>query len=205
MTRGTDPIPSAEQLTRMLLGEIPDTTESLDLLWSLIYGELRTIANRLLSGETSAVDLSPTALVHEVWVRDWSKSEPLRWDNRRHLFGSMARSMERIIIDFSRRRRAVKRGGRTHREAVFHIDDYELALPEYALSEQSAVVLAALASVAETQPDCAEVARLRFVVGLPNASVARILNLSERTVRSRWQLAQCMMRDYLTQRGWKTL
>lgn len=205
MNRGTDSTPSAEQLTRMLRGEVPDTPESLDLLWSLIYGELRTIACRLLSRETQALDLSATVLVHEVWLRNWSRGEQLKWDNRRHLFGSMARSMERIIIDFSRRRRTVKRGGRTNREAVFHIEDYELASPDHALSEQSAVVIEALASVGRIQPECAEVARLRFVLGLPNESVARILDLSERTVRSRWQLAQCMMRDYLTRRGLEAL
>jgi hypothetical protein len=55
--------------------------------------------------------LQPTALINEVYLRLIEQSPPVPWEDRSHFFGISARLMRNILVDYSRARRAAKRGG----------------------------------------------------------------------------------------------
>jgi RNA polymerase sigma factor (TIGR02999 family) len=82
---------------------------ALDELVPLLYKELRRLAHYHLRRERDGHTLQTTALVHEVYLRLCGQEQP-HWQDRAHFFAVAARMMRRILVDYSRRRGAEKRG-----------------------------------------------------------------------------------------------
>jgi RNA polymerase sigma factor (TIGR02999 family) len=101
---------------------------ALEQLVPIVYQELRRLAHYHLRRERDGHTLQTTALVHEVYLRLCGQDEP-RWEDRAHFFAVSARMMRRILVDYSRRRGAEKRGpGAIH----LRLDD-ALSIPFRAL------------------------------------------------------------------------
>src|SRR4051812_36183430 len=82
------------------------------------YGQLRRIANRLMSRERAGHTLCATEVVHEAIARllegGWSPGgEPLPNGGRAFVLfvAQAARAMTEVLVDHARFRGAVKRGG----------------------------------------------------------------------------------------------
>src|SRR5215204_5818511 len=75
-----------------------------------VYGDLRGVARRRLRAERRDHSLTPTALVHEAYVR-LVDLRRVRWQNRVQFFAIAARVMRRVLVDHARGHAAVKRGG----------------------------------------------------------------------------------------------
>jgi DNA-directed RNA polymerase specialized sigma24 family protein len=56
-------------ITGLLLSWREGDEQALERLVPLVYDELRRVARRQLRGESAAVSIQPTALVHEVYLR----------------------------------------------------------------------------------------------------------------------------------------
>ena len=84
--------------------------EAVDVLFPLLYDELHGLANQRMARERNDHTLSPTALVHEAYLKlvDQTQTD---WKNRSHFFGVASMVMRRILINYARDRRAEKRGG----------------------------------------------------------------------------------------------
>lgn len=182
----TQESPPAE-ITRLLdaAGRGDDAARG-DLL-NAIYEELHRLASAQMVGERDDHTLQPTALVHEVYLRLMAQAPPT-WDNRAHFFGAAAEAMRRILIDHARARQAAKRGGDRRREPL---DDLETAVsvePERLLS-----IDAALSDFEKFDPEKAKIVRLRFFAGLSVEEIARVLDVSERTVKRRWRFAKAWL------------
>jgi len=103
-------ITTPNDITR-LLGEATAGDEAArDRLIPLVYAELRVIARRQLSGERPDHTLTPTALVHEAYLK-LAKLDRIEWQNRAHFFAIAARSMRNLLVDHAQRRNRQKRGG----------------------------------------------------------------------------------------------
>ena len=161
-------------------------------LFPLVYGELRAIAARRMSGERAEHTLQATALVHEAYLR-LVNDERMDWRGRRHFFGAAAEAMRRVLVDHARKAKAEKRGGDRARlsitaaQLVQEDDDPEALL---ALDE-------ALGKLEREDPRAAEVARLRTFAGLSVAEVTDALELSERTVMREWAYARARLYELL--------
>ena len=81
-----------------------------DLL-PLVYEELRRLAAARLAHEAHGQTLTPTALVHEAYLRLVGGDPGRRWEGRGHFFAAAAEAMRRILVDRARDRRRLKRGG----------------------------------------------------------------------------------------------
>jgi len=81
-----------------------------DHLFPLVYDELRRIAHIHLSSERPDHTLSTTALVHEAYLKLVDQSRA-GWQDRAHFCAVASKAMRRILIDYARRRNALKRGG----------------------------------------------------------------------------------------------
>ena len=68
-------------------------------VFALLYSELRQLAAARLGNGNHT--LSPTALVHEVFLR-LTANRDLNLNDRRHFFACAARSMRCIVIDHAR-------------------------------------------------------------------------------------------------------
>lgn len=150
----------------------------------LVYSELRRLAHSRLGRERSDHTLQTTALVHEAWIR-LSTGEGVQWKNRNHFFAVCAEIMNRILVDYARRRRSQKRGGTRRR---VDLND-NLALTEESL-DTILMVQEALDKLRQEDPRQAQVVVLRIYAGMTNQQVADALGISERQVKRDWEHAQ---------------
>src|SRR5262245_15001237 len=100
-----------------------------DRLYEAVYGELRRVAGAIMSTESPAHTLQPTALVHEAYLKLIDQDRIERQD-RAHFFGVATRAMRQILVDHARRRHAAKRGGDRQRVMM---DEALAAEPDQAL------------------------------------------------------------------------
>jgi RNA polymerase sigma factor (TIGR02999 family) len=129
-------------------------------LLSLVYEELRRLAASKMSSEAPGHTLQPTALVHEAWLR-LTSDENRKWNDRTHFFAAAAEAMRRILVDNARRKRAQRRGGDHHR--VEMMDIAAAAAPN---DDQLIAVSDALEKFAASDPQKAELVKLRYFVGM---------------------------------------
>ena len=87
----------------------PDDRADVDDLFRVVYDELRTLARRQIARLNPGQTLSPTALVHDVYLRMADRSSG-RLRDEQHFRALAARVMRQVIIDYIRRRTAQKRG-----------------------------------------------------------------------------------------------
>lgn len=156
-------------------------------LFPLVYDDLRDIAHRQLVGERKGHTLSTTALVHEAYERlvDQNRTE---WQDRAHFCGVAARAMRRILVDYARRRNALKRGGN---QQPLPLDEARVAV-----DEQAALIISldqALDRLSIRSERAARVVELRFFGGLTEQEAAHVLNISDRTARRDWVEARAWL------------
>ncbi len=164
---------------------------ALDKLVPIVYAELRRLAHYHLRRERDGHTLQTTAVVHEVYLRLCGQAD-LQWQDRAHFFAVAARMMRRILVDYSRRRGAKKRG-----EAPIHTSlDSALALP--AGPQLDFLVLdEALEQLDAFDSRKCQVVEMRFFTGLPAKEIAAVLKTTEATVRRDWVIAKAWLFRYL--------
>ena len=190
---------SSFPLTATLNLALAGDAASAERAWTEVYAEVRAIAAGVIAKEASAgavtADLHPTGLVHEIFLRI-GRHPPRAWDSRRHFFGAVAQACEQVLVDLARTRKALKRGGGRPPVPLTFVAG-ELADERKAGTAAEFGLPAALARLARDYPRQAEVARLKYMIGLPNAEVAKVLGVSESTVEKDWAFARAWLRREL--------
>jgi len=180
-------------VTRLLAAANRGEPDAHEQLLQLVYSELHRMAEQKLDGELPGQTLQPTALVHDAWLQLVGNDGTLSFSNRAHFFGAAAQAMRRILIDRARRRRAEKRGGSAEH---VNLDDVDIALS--ATDESLLRIDEAVEKLEKEDPECAELVRLRFYVGMKNEEVAEVLGISERTAKRYWMFARAWLFDTLS-------
>jgi RNA polymerase sigma factor (TIGR02999 family) len=162
--------------------------ESPEELFGLVYHELRQVARAYMRRERADHTLQATALVNEAYLRLF-EGRQFQWENRKHLFCTVARSMRRVLMDHARKRGAERHGGAFQKIAL---DDQGPAifrdLPEFlALGE-------ALDRLAQLNPRQAQVVELHSFAGLTEEEAAEVLNVSVKTVKNDWRFAKAWLK-----------
>jgi RNA polymerase sigma factor (TIGR02999 family) len=158
-----------------------------DALYALAYDELKRIARHHLRAMDSKATLSTTELVHEAFLK-LERGHEAEWQGRAHFFGAASRAMRQVLVDFARRRHAVKRGeGR----APLSLSDAHGAL-ELELDEILALD-SALDRLNAVDERLRRLVELRFFAGLGEREVAEILGVTTRTVERNWLKARLFL------------
>lgn len=166
-----------------------------DLL-PLVYADLRRIAARHLAGERAGHTLSPTALVHEAWLR-LSTETAFAPEDRRRYFAIAARRMRQVLVDHARRRDAAKRGGgggggeRAEVTLSGLADDGGDRLDVLALDQ-------ALERLEAADARKAQVVELRYFTGIEMSDIAELLGISRATAQRDWDVARAFLLDALS-------
>ena len=188
------PVQSEKGITQLLVAWSDGDQSALEQLAPLIHSELRRLAHHYMRGERPGHLLQTSALVNEAYLRliDWRN---VRWQNRAHFFGVAAQLMRRILVDFARDRKYLKRGG----------DAFQVSLNEAAsfAVQRSADLVAldeALTSLAEIDERKAQVVEMRFFAGLSVEEVSEVLKISKETVMRDWRLAKVWLLRELHER-----
>ncbi|MBK8250300.1 MAG: sigma-70 family RNA polymerase sigma factor [Gemmatimonadetes bacterium] len=166
-----------------------------DRLFTELYRELKVLAGRQVRDFQGNVSLSATALLHEAYLR-FSEHSPA-FEDKGHFLGYAARAMRGIIIDYSRNRRAQKRGGEFHFTGITNADVAAPAGDEPDLARLGE----ALEELATLDPRLAEVVDLHFFCGFTFAEIAAQRGASERTVLRDWKKARLLLGDAMGRDG----
>jgi RNA polymerase sigma factor (TIGR02999 family) len=175
------------EVTRILDAIQQGDPNAAEELLPLVYDELRKLAARRMAGEDPGQTLQATALVHEAWLRLGGDDQP-SWRNRAHFFAAAAEAMRRILIDNARHKNYLRHGGGAER---VNLDGLDLAASVD--DEQLLALNEALDHLAAHDATKAQVVKLRFFAGLTNEQVARVLGVSEPTVKRHWAYARAWL------------
>lgn len=165
---------------------------ALDRVVPLLYDELRRLAQHHLDHEAVGHTLTPTALVHETYLRLLGERR-ITVGDRGEFFAVAATAMRRILVDSARRRHAHKRGGDQQRVPLEAVD---VVLADNQIEELVAIdqLLDRLGRASER---ARQVVELRIFAGLTHDEIAGVLAVNERTVRRDWDLAHAWLRREL--------
>lgn len=163
----------------------------------LVYEQLRGVAHRQLDAEPTGHTLSTTALVHETYLRlvDQTRAD---WQDRAQFFAVASRAMRRILIDYARRHRALRRGGQPDGSRPRPISLDEANLPVAERADAFLALDEALDRLADVDPRLARVVECRFFAGLTEEETAAALDVSKRTVAREWVVARGWLYEELS-------
>jgi RNA polymerase sigma factor (TIGR02999 family) len=187
--------PSLPNVTELLRNWSDGDKQAQEKLFQVVYNELHRQAARYLRHEQPGLSLQTTDLIHEAYLR-LINQQHVEWQNRLHFFAIAAKVMRRILVDHARSRRAAKRGGSAIRlpleEAMAVLPGQDLDF--VALDE-------ALARLSEIDVQQSQIVELRFFSGLSVEQTAKVLDVSERTVKRDWNVAKAWLRRELRRGG----
>jgi RNA polymerase sigma factor (TIGR02999 family) len=156
-----------------------------DSLLELVYDELRRLAASKMSQEKPGQTLTPTALVHEAYLRLVETEHPQNWKHRNHFIATAAEAMRRILIERARRKGRVKHGGEWQRVQL------DPNLIGNSTKRTDLLELdAALTRLEEKDTRKAELVKLRYFAGMTTAEAAQVLDVSVATAERDWAYAR---------------
>lgn len=176
-----------DQVTTLLRKWRSGDESALDQLVPLIHNELHRIAKRYLAREWDAHSWQPTVLVNEAFLR-LVDCQQVDLRDRQHFFRLAAKKMREILIDYARKKRLQKKGGKELH--LVPIDD-ATQIQIKAVNPVDLIVLnTALDQFADMDPQRAEIVEMRFFAGFSIAEIAELQGRAESTVLHDLQLAK---------------
>jgi RNA polymerase sigma factor (TIGR02999 family) len=179
------------EITRLLSACSAGDSAAFDQLIPLVYDDLRRIAHKRLQSERADHTLSTTAVVHEAYLQLVGQ-ELAAWQDRAHFFAVAARVIRNVLVDYARRHRAEKRGGREI-HIPLHEDVAGVEPPTFELLALDE----ALQHLADHDPRLEGIVECRFFGGMSMKDTARALGLSMRTAERDWRRARAYLYDAL--------
>ena len=164
-----------------------------DALFEMLYAELHRIAESNLRRAGSSITLGATTLLHEAYLNMIGR-ENVEYPDEARFLGYASRAMRGLVIDYTRRRRAKKRG----RELEITLTGDELPLSEVVQDARELEALGdALDDLAALEPSLAELVDMHFFCGFTLAEIAELREVSERTVQRDWRKARLLLHKSL--------
>ena len=185
----------SSQVTRLLQLWSEGDQIALEQLTPIVFQELHRLAHRYMAGEQSGHLLQTTALINEAYIR-LTGLERMEWQSRTHFYAFAAQTMRRILVDFARSQKSLKRGGASRRVAI-----EEIQLAGESTDLNLVALDDALRLLSEMDERKGKVVELRFFGGLTVAETAEVLGVSADTVMRDWRLAKVWLRREMGKTG----
>ena len=160
-----------------------------------VYGQLRGLAGGFMRQEGGRHTLQATALVHEAYMK-LQRGAAVDWQGRVHFFRTAGRAMRQVLIDHARRSNRRKRREPANRLAVDFAESGDESMEVDLLALDAAMTKLSLLDARQ-----AKVVELRFLAGLKIDEVARVMDVSRRTVELDWRSARAWLLRELHQSG----
>jgi len=157
----------------------------LDALTGKLYKALRKIAHRERLRVGRPASFQTTALVNESYIK---LRQSHGWNSEEHFLASAATAMRHALVDAARARLSAKRG-----EGIVAVqldDEHDIAAPE---DDDVVRISEALAALQEVDERLVKVVECRFFAGYSEEQTARVLGISDRTVRRDWLQAKAFL------------
>jgi RNA polymerase sigma-70 factor (ECF subfamily) len=198
-----DPLPSQEKMmaedargraTDRLWSDLPDllaaaesNQEARDRVITLLYPELKRIAEAHMRRERRDHTWQATALVSEFFV-NMTRARAFTARTKAQFLVVASIAMRRLLVDYARTRNATKRGSGLIRVDIDSADPSDVAHLDDLLTIDDL-----LTRLAVDDPRMAQIVELRFFGGLSNGEIAEVLGVHERTVKRDWQMARAWL------------
>jgi RNA polymerase sigma-70 factor (ECF subfamily) len=184
------------QLTRLLQAWAQGDPEALARLTPLIYGELRKLARFHMSKERAGHTLQPTALINEAFMK-LIDVQSVDWKSRKHFYRAASQVMRRILVDYGRKKRSVKRGREAKRVSFAEA----IAQPAKMAVVDIIAFDEALTSLAAIDSRKAQVAEFWFFAGMTVEEIADTMDIGVSTVRRDVEFAKAWLMRELNRSG----
>ena len=161
-------------------------------LFAALYQELHGLAEHHLRGR-SDLTLGTTTLLHEAYLK-LSEREGLQFPDRGRFLAYASKAIRGLVIDYSRARRARKRGGEFE---ITQLGDEEPAGPDAGPDETLERLGRAMEELAAIDPELAQVVDLHFFAGFSFTEIAALRNQSDRTVQRHWRHARMLLQRFV--------
>jgi RNA polymerase sigma factor (TIGR02999 family) len=182
----------APDLTELIHRAQRGDPRAADALFDATYRDLRRLARQRLRTGGRHTFLDTGSLVSEAYLR-FAEAGRLSIKDRLHFMHWAGRVMRSVIVDFARRRGAARRGGGAAHAGV----DVEV-VPEMSGEAEIVRVHDALEHMATFDTRMTQVVEMRYFGGMTEIEIARVLGVTDRTVRRDWEKARLLLRDALS-------
>ena len=179
--------PPSQGVTQLLVAWTHGEQAALDQLVPLVHAELQRLAHRHMARERPGHTLQTTGLVNEVYLRLVDVKQ-VRWQDRVHFFAVSSQLMRRILVDFARSRRYLKRGGGAQK-----VTFDEALIPSPKRGQDLVLLDDALNALERVDARKSRVVELRFFGGLSVEETAEVLKVSQETILRDWKLAKAWL------------
>lgn len=163
--------------------------EGADAYLAAVYDELRRRARKAMASLPPGQTLQPTAIVHEAYANLASRRGG-DWKDEQHFLACATTAIRNAIVDRVRRRNA-----REHGVGPLHVsldDVIPVAMPT-APDDVILRVDELLRQLRAIDARAAAVVEQRFFMGRTEEDTARLLDVSDRTVRRDWTFAKAWL------------
>jgi RNA polymerase sigma factor (TIGR02999 family) len=180
------PAPSS-QITELLIAWRDGDQTAVKRILELAYPEMHRIARARLRHERPEHTLQATALVNEAYLR-LVDIRRMGWLDRAHFFAVASRVMRRILLDYARARKRIKRALEGKRV------DFTESLMVSRKPDRGLTRLGdALQALEEFDARKARVVEMKYFGGLKTKEIAAVLGVSQQTVHLDWSLAKAWL------------
>ena len=164
--------------------------DAFDRLVALLYDELERIARGAMRRERDGHTLQTQAVLHEAYVR--LIDADIDWRDRAHFLAVAARTMRRVLVDYGKAKRRVKRAG----VLVPLTGTVEAAAPAPPID--ILVLSDAIDRLAAQDERKAQIVELHFFGGLTAQETAAALEVSLSTIERDLRIARAWLRRDLS-------
>lgn len=160
-----------------------------------LYDDLHRIAQRARWNAGRPDTFQTTEILHESYLKLHERND---WQSRDQFLATVATTMRHILIDAARARMTAKRGS--------GVGD----LPIEAAQERTTDVIEdrdlvrlgeAMRDLADLDPQLAQLVDCRYFAGLSDSETAKIMGVTDRTVRRWWVQARAWIHNELETAG----
>jgi RNA polymerase sigma factor (TIGR02999 family) len=151
------------------------------------YQELRKIAHQKLRYERINHTLDTSALVHEVYGKLYQQSKN-QFRNSSHFLAIAAVAMRRILINYARDKKRLKRGGE-----LIRMSHGKVNIAIHTTPDEILALYEALKRLKHLNKRQGKVVEYHFFGGFNHHEIAEYLGVSEETIRRDWRLARAWL------------
>lgn len=181
-----------QELTALIESAEAGDAQARERLFASLYQELHNIARRELRRSGPMLTLGATTLLHEAYI-NLGERKGVVFPDRARFLAYASRAMRGLIIDYARSRQALKRG------AAFEITSLPTEIEEEAAdSEELQRLSDAIERLAALEPRLAQVVDMKYFGGFSFGEIAKLWDMSERTVQRDWEKARLFLHELLT-------
>ncbi|NNE09828.1 MAG: sigma-70 family RNA polymerase sigma factor [Gemmatimonadetes bacterium] len=178
-----------EEITQLLRDMSGGDGKALDELLPLVYRELRAVAHNQLKSERSGHTLGTTALVHEAYIKLVDQNR-VEWKSRGHFFAVASMAMRRILVNYAKERKRLKRGGGVEKISL----DAGLQVAVDGREDELVALDDALDKLGAIDERAARVVECRFFGGLTIDETGEALDIAPMTVKRSWTFAKTWLK-----------